>query len=349
MDVERCLKEISPEAPCGEDISYDPAYLELERVAQGTQDTQFQQGEEPNWRDVEERCQDLLQRSRHLRVIMYLTLAGLRRSGVPGFRDGLAVLRGALERYWDTVYPQLDPDDNNDPLERLNIIVSLAPPPESYQDPMKFKDRFLQAPLCGNKIIGWYGLRDILVAAGELPPPQGEGAKVPDTALINAAFEAMEIGELQAMRDAVAAALEHVGAIDDLLTAKVGAGRAPNLDALTALIKQALSHVNKALERRGYGSAGAAVDDGAAAGPAPAARAAQALTGEIASVQDVMRALDKVCEYYERCEPSSPVPLLIRRAKRLVGKSFMDIVRDMTPDALAQVELLSGGSGAPPA
>jgi type VI secretion system protein ImpA len=41
-------------------------------------------------------------------------------------------------------------------------------------------------------------------------------------------------------------------------------------------------------------------------------------------------------------EPSSPVPLLLKRAKRLVGLSFVDIIRNLSPDAMAQVQMVSG-------
>ncbi len=68
----------------------------------------------------------------------------------------------------------------------------------------------------------------------------------------------------------------------------------------------------------------------------------QRLSGEIASREDVIRAIDKICEYYARFEPSSPLPLLLRRAKRLANKSFLEIVRDLSPDALKQVLALGG-------
>ena len=72
---------------------------------------------------------------------------------------------------------------------------------------------------------------------------------------------------------------------------------------------------------------------------------AQRLTGEITSRQDVIRALDKICEYYDRHEPSSPLPLLINRAKRLASKSFLEIIGDLTPDALAQAQSIGGIEG----
>ena len=58
--------------------------------------------------------------------------------------------------------------------------------------------------------------------------------------------------------------------------------------------------------------------------------------------EDVIRALDKACRYYESHEPSSPVPLLLKRAKRLVAKDFMEILRDLAPEGVSQAEKISG-------
>ncbi len=66
------------------------------------------------------------------------------------------------------------------------------------------------------------------------------------------------------------------------------------------------------------------------------------MTGEISSRDDVIRLLDKACEYFKRHEPSSPVPLLLERAKKLVTKSFLEIVRDMAPGGLSEVKSIGG-------
>jgi type VI secretion system protein ImpA len=73
----------------------------------------------------------------------------------------------------------------------------------------------------------------------------------------------------------------------------------------------------------------------------------RALSGRITSNHDVLRALDMIINHYEQKEPSSPVPLLIKRAKRLVGRSFVDIIRDLSPDAMSQVQLVSGEADPP--
>jgi len=60
------------------------------------------------------------------------------------------------------------------------------------------------------------------------------------------------------------------------------------------------------------------------------------------SRDEIARMLDKACEYFHRYEPSSPVPLLLERAKRLMSKDFVEILRDLAPDGIAQFEVVSG-------
>ena len=52
--------------------------------------------------------------------------------------------------------------------------------------------------------------------------------------------------------------------------------------------------------------------------------------------------MDAICSYLDYHEPSNPAPLLIRRAKRLMGMSFMEIVQDMSPDGVNQVAFIAG-------
>jgi type VI secretion system protein ImpA len=88
-------------------------------------------------------------------------------------------------------------------------------------------------------------------------------------------------------------------------------------------------------------TAAEAGDPATASAPASAVAAA---SGEIRTREDVIRALDRICEYYERHEPSSPVPMLLRRAKRLATMSFLDILRELAPDGVAQAEALGGAA-----
>ena len=55
-----------------------------------------------------------------------------------------------------------------------------------------------------------------------------------------------------------------------------------------------------------------------------------------------MDSLDRIMQYYERQEPSSPVPILLARAKRLVNADFMTIMRDLAPSGLDNVNMVGG-------
>jgi type VI secretion system protein ImpA len=92
------------------------------------------------------------------------------------------------------------------------------------------------------------------------------------------------------------------------------------------------------LARRG--AAPDAAGDGQAEGP-PQVQPRTG-SGEVSSREDVIRLLDKACEYFKRNEPSSPVPLLLQRAKRLVSKDFLGIVQDLAPGGVAEVRSIGG-------
>jgi type VI secretion system protein ImpA len=64
--------------------------------------------------------------------------------------------------------------------------------------------------------------------------------------------------------------------------------------------------------------------------------------GSIKSRQDAIRALDAVATFFRQNEPSSPVPLFIERAKRLVAKDFLEVLADIVPDAMDQAKAASG-------
>ncbi len=342
LDTEGLLAEISPEDPCGPDLSYDSAYFELMQEAAGTPDQQMgdvvHEGQEPNWREVKSKAIDLFARTKDLNVTMTLMAALVSNDGITGMADGLELLEGVLERYWDGFHPKLDPDDDNDPLERMNIIASLAAAPGAAGDILRFQSRLRDAPLCESKQIGRFGLRDILVARGDLTPSSGTDGS-PDMALIEGAFSETEIETLKQFGADARRALESAKRIDTWVTEKVGATNAPNLASLHDLLSQIHKIMQEQLARRGYGEApeDEVAEDGVAeqGGNDP-------IRGAVRSHSDVTMLLGKICEFYQREEPSSPVPLLLRRAERLVGKSFIDIVKDLSPDALSQLKMVAG-------
>ena len=74
----------------------------------------------------------------------------------------------------------------------------------------------------------------------------------------------------------------------------------------------------------------------------PVSAGGGSVSGTVNSRTDVIKMIDKICDYYTSNEPSSPIPLLLRRAQRLVPMSFVEILEDMAPDGVAQAQIISG-------
>jgi type VI secretion system protein ImpA len=66
------------------------------------------------------------------------------------------------------------------------------------------------------------------------------------------------------------------------------------------------------------------------------------MSGTPQSREDIIRLLDQACDWYRRHEPSSPVPLLLERAKRLVSKNFIELVQDLSPGGLTEIQTIAG-------
>ncbi len=352
LDVDQLLKPISAEQPCGADLSYDPEFLELERLIQGTPEREMGEvkiaAEEPDWRDMSRRARALLARSRDIRVIVYLTLAELKLRGAPGFLDGLRLLHRSVETFWPELYPPLDPDDNNDPALRINAIAAMSPQTDVYGDPLAFPERLRTMVLADSKQIGRIRLRDVLIATGELSPRDGETRLEP--VAIDAAFKSADSAVLAATAAAIDDAITAWNALDAALTANAGATHAPDLQST----RKILAAIQTVLRTRMGGAGGISTapagqsgsDQPAAAAiksaPAAGSQTVGFVSGVIQSRADCQRAIDDICRYLETTEPSSPVPLLLKRAKRLIDKNFIDVISDLSPDMLAAIKALAG-------
>jgi type VI secretion system protein ImpA len=247
-----------------------------------------------------------------------------------------------LETYWDGIHPRLDPDDDNDPRQRVNILSGLCDSEGVL--------RYLQnTPLVESRAFGRFSLRDIQIANGKLPAP-AEG-DVASPATIRAGFAEVAGSapdSLLATQTALNASLETVSQIEAFVTEQVGVSNAPSLQPLRDKLKESLYAVGEQIALCGLGAAAVSADVEIALA-SPAAMPMQALSppagpqlGGINNRQDVIRALDLICGYYAKFEPSSPIPLLVKRAKRLVHKDFMAIMEDLAPDGLSQIQTLKG-------
>ncbi|WP_207000337.1 type VI secretion system protein TssA [Trinickia mobilis] len=333
LDAGAMLTEISPGSPCGDDVEYDPDFLELERVVLGKPDVQYGntivEAVPPDWKAAEALSLSLLSKSRDLRVATHLSRALLNRSGFSGFADALCLIEGMLTQRWDHVYPQLDPDDN-DPTARVNALSSLI-------DQLGMLTNVRDTPIAASRTHGVVTMRDIEYATGAVSVPNG--VEAPSLSSIDAVI-ADARDDAAVTLNALREGLRSTVGIETILTERVGAARSIDLSPLRRLLEQAADFLGErigaepSMESAGQEHVVAPEHDSPAAAVSP--------PGEIASRQDVIRMIDRICAYYERCEPSSPVPLLLMRARRLVDRSFMEILQDLAPEGLVQARQVSG-------
>jgi type VI secretion system protein ImpA len=334
--IESLSQPVSEQLPSGESLEYDPQYMQMvtlfsgpgESSVEGKQKTKGKEEAKsgPDWKGLEKLAGELLGRTRDLRVQVYATIASLHTGGIPAFRDNLQVLKVFIEDFWDTVHPQLDPADGNDPTVRMNTLQML----NQYSLISVALDR---AKLVELKGMGRFGLREVELAQGKDVPEEGEA--VPDLNVIRQAFVAADPASLQALHAAVDESLALLAAIKGAWAERSGQGEGVDFENA----EKSLEKIAAVLTEFSPSEA-----SGTAAQPANAGTAGNSAlqSGVISSRSDVIRALDRVCEYYSVHEPSSPVPLLLRRAQRLVEKSFMEILEDMVPDGVSQARIVSG-------
>ncbi|NDJ56680.1 ImpA family type VI secretion system protein [Enterobacteriaceae bacterium 4M9] len=62
----------------------------------------------------------------------------------------------------------------------------------------------------------------------------------------------------------------------------------------------------------------------------------------IRSRQEVILMLDRILDYFQRHEPSHPVPIFIRRCKQMIGMDFVSIVEELLPESMNTLQQYTG-------
>ena len=331
--MDALLKIFGDDAPSGENLEYETVFTELERAAQPGEERQMGDeviaAEEPNYDNISEKARAVLSQSHDLRAAVLMADAELRMNGFVGFATVTTYIRGCLEQFWETCHPQLDEEDDNDPTMRVNAVLGLS-------EDTTILSGLRNAPLTLSNAFGRVSLRDISVADGQATPAS-DATNVLDAAGIAAAFQDTDDDALALILASASTALENVRAIDEVFNTQIP-GQGPDLNPL---IKTLIRVVKRLGEEAGGDVENTPEEDNLKSAPSGCA-VKSAPAGAIASPRDVEVALDRIIAYYEAYEPSSPLPILLQRAKRLVGADFIKIMKDIAPDGLNNVMSVGG-------
>jgi type VI secretion system protein ImpA len=314
MNIEEFLAPISPEKPCGENLEYDADFQIMNQASLGKAEQQFGDtiipAEPADWNTVEKYATSLLTRTKDLRVLLALTHAWTRRRGLAGYADGLLLVQEAIARYWETLYPLLEEYGETDPFYRINALAGLSDKSELT----------------------------VAVRNASLLRSNGDEISFRDA-------QALLDGGDQPGTAAVIVINERLLAIRELLTGHLGESGVPEMEQLlktVGLVASAcqVTDISKLLPNREAQAEPQAEQLSAATQPAQPVTDWRSV--QVTSRADAQLMLEKAKQYFAQYEPSHPAPLMIERVQRLSELNFMDIIRDLAPDGVNQLENIFG-------
>lgn len=338
-NVETLLEPISQENPCGENLEdtfvltgFDALKIFGQtRSPEAPPDATIEEGGKPRppieWDRLREDALEALGRSKDLRPLAYLATALLRTHGLPAFARTLGVAATWLETYWPSLYPSID----EDALERRNAL-------NCFGDLMAVVDRVRRLPVVESRKYGRFSLRDFDMISGQVTPAEGETP--PDQASVDAAFADVTTDTLSELDEACSLSLEAVQAIENKMRDEGGIEMVPEFDGLSTQLTKMRRLLQEKLGQRSPGEAGG--DGETPAGDTGDEEGGGYRGGAIRSRAEAIRALDAVADYFRRTEPSSPVPLMVDRAKRLVSMDFLEMLAEIAPDAVPSARAAAG-------
>jgi type VI secretion system protein ImpA len=322
LDLEKLLAPVPGDDPAGPDLAYDPQRHEIEQAfetsvsidASGIAETG-----DVDWRAIIATIAALSERTKDIWLPVYLCRAGAQAGQLGTVALGARALAGLLETYWTELHPRLEDYGVQGRKAACDTLAA---------------HREFIGPL-GRVVLVDHGRLGHFTAADLVRFHRGgeaeEGYGLFRAALADGA-EA-QLGEAGVALDAVSEALRRV---DETLTAHADAGNGTNfadtydsLGAIRTAVAAFLPQAPLDLDE---------VEDEAAEGEGAAPAAAG--VGAVRNRADVVRTLDLVIDYYRRSEPTSPVPLLLERAKSWVMGDFMAVLQDIVPGALDEARLL---------
>ncbi len=332
------LEPITAEEPCGKSLEdaedfalldsfqiFGQTTLDAEERKKGDpvpKETRKSKSDRPpNWEEIGELSVGMLAKSKDLRVLAHLGAALLRTNGLPAFVETLSIASKWLNDYWTGVYPLVD----EDAVFRRNALNYFA-------DRAAVIEGLRRVPLVSSRQHGPVSLKILEGAAGA---PAPESGAPPESARIDAAFNEMSIADLRALQASAGEGVAALRAIDELARSTAGIEATPEFEAVVGELQKLDAALQLRLSLHPEGAAQAEAGAGTDGSGAMA-------VGAIRSRQDAIRALEAVAEFFRRNEPSSPLPLIVDRAKRLVAKDFLEVLADVAPEALASARAAGG-------
>lgn len=328
LDLARLLAPISPEQPAGPDLGQESVYHDLNWLRRSVLRDESRrrnawestEGGSVDWAPVRSQCLDFLATgAKHLWVAAWLTEASLRTHGLAGLRDGLRLIGGLVRQFKDAgLHPAIDGDAAGAG-EQLSQLAGL--------------DESLRAPLKEVSITGPGGYRMIDYLAAETlernPSQEQKSEQIAAGAVTLEAFHAAAANSapefFRTLHEDGQECLEALEQLEETLAEAYGAKDAASFPEL----KEAIGECQRFLREIAPGGTFDASSDGDADRARSGAAATDATGSGGSSPPDGSRTapgewtpaaafetMEQLARYFEKTQPQSPVPYLVRLAIR---------------------------------
>jgi type VI secretion system protein ImpA len=322
------LNPIPGDSPSGTSLRYAPVYDKIKEARR--QDDDAPQGEWQRERKVADYKQvikmagdTLATQSKDLQLGAWLTEAFLHQEGFAGLQQGLGLLRGLIENFWDTLYPEIEDGDlelRSAPLEWVGTRLD---------DPLR------KAPLTRSGF-SYYKFKESRAVGSEEDAAQSEQkreareAAIADGKVTLEEFEkdsaATPTAQYEAWVAALDGSLESIDSLRTLCDEKFG-NYAPSFTPLKAALEEVRNAANQILQKRldqegrhpePEETEAEPEDSGSEASAATApARKKKTVAGlDPEDLDDVTVRLAVVARFLRQQDPSSPGPYLLLRGYR---------------------------------
>lgn len=354
IDLDGLLAPIGENGPVGADLRQDASptslYYRLKdarsaaRAAERAAEADGGGAVPAEWRTVASLgAEALAGHAKDLEVAAWLCEALLRLNGFAGLRDGFALLRGLVERYWDELYPLPDEDG----LEtRLAPLVGLNDAPGALVQPSR-KVLVTGASDPGPFAAWQFDVAsDIAKIADDDRRAERLAAGAPSLDQVLASARATPIAFYRDLLDDLAACAAEFAALEAALGARCGAD-APAGGAIREVL-EAVAGLVRHLAGDRLAAADSAAGPVATVGGAPVAAERPAAPGVPQTRDQAFASLAAVADWFRRNEPQSLVPAMLDNVIRRGRMSVTDLLAELVPDHSNRNEVYTRAGIQPP-
>jgi len=331
------IDPISLTQPTGSDIEYDARFIDIQTIVEGKPEQQYGEviieAQQPDWNAVERLCCQILSESKDIRVFCFYTQALTATYGLVGFKKGCEIIHANIVNYWEDLYPKLlDEDGEYDDFYRsgsIGLLLAATGIIKQVNEANLIYSASKKAYFPVKSVVS------ILTNNEDDSYPGGREKILED---LRVAYES-EQEEIVSLK----LALGHLENIEEVFKNNI---QGITLDFST--IKKPLEVIDRLINHEI--TDGRAIQDDSSEPPSEATSTIREAPVYIENLEnlkikdraDVKIILEKLTLYFRLKEPSHPAPLFIERLQKLMDMNFYDILKNISPNSLNDLDLIIG-------